>query len=313
MKPGYVAHADWGTRATKRWLAWARPEGSSYFVGPAEPVGDAGSLVARAIGEAAGGSALIGFDFPIGLPRRYAEAAGITSFLELLPKLGEGEWHAFYDVATSATELNLRRPFYPMRPGGTRQAHLFAAHGVERLDDLRRRCELAHPGRSAASPLFWTLGGKQVGKAAISGWREVLTPALRDPTIDAAVWPFDGDLDALQAPGRVVFVETYPAEYYPHLGVAFRGQSKRNADARRANSAALFRAAAAINLRLHPTLRDQIDRGFGDDAAGEDRFDAVVGALGMLNVVLGNRLPGAPDDPAVRSVEGWILGQASQD
>jgi len=27
--------------------------------------------------------------------------------------------------------------------------------------------------------MFWTLGGNQVGKAAISGWRELLAPARR--------------------------------------------------------------------------------------------------------------------------------------
>jgi hypothetical protein len=37
----------------------------------------------------------------------------------------------------------------------------------------------------------------------------------------------------------------------------------------------------------------------------------VVGLFGMLNVVLG-RLPcGEPDDPVVRRIEGWILGQSA--
>ena len=34
-----------------------------------------------------------------------------------------------------------------------------------------------------------------------------------------------------------------------------------------------------------------------------------VGLLGMLNVVRGYRATGEPDDPAVRDIEGWILGQ----
>ena len=48
--------------------------------------------------------------------------------------------------------------------------------------------------------------------------------------------------------------------------------------------------------------------GFGGGADGEDRFDAVVGLWGMLDVALGNRAPGEPDDKTTW-VEGWILGQ----
>jgi hypothetical protein len=54
-----------------------------------------------------------------------------------------------------------------------------------------------------------------------------------------------------------------------------------------------------------------VQRGSGTGASGEDRFDAVVGLLGMLNVVLGRRPSGEPDDPLVRRLEGWILGQTA--
>lgn len=52
---------------------------------------------------------------------------------------------------------------------------------LKMFDELRRLCEMSvpawsvYPGRRAACPLFWTLGGQQVGKAAILGWREVLS------------------------------------------------------------------------------------------------------------------------------------------
>ena len=39
-------------------------------------------------------------------------------------------------------------------------------------------------------------------------------------------------------------------------------------------------------------------------------FDALVGLLGMLNVVLGFRSAGDPPADTAASVEGWILGQA---
>ena len=47
-----------------------------------------------------------------------------------------------------------------------------------------------------------------------------------------------------------------------------------------------------------------------DRPDGEDRFDSVVALFSTLDVVLGHRSEGTPDDADVRSVEGWILGQA---
>jgi hypothetical protein len=52
-------------------------------------------------------------------------------------------------------------------------------HPHRRRQRLRRQCERATPTRRAACPLFWTLGSNQVGKAAISGWQEVIAPAQR--------------------------------------------------------------------------------------------------------------------------------------
>jgi hypothetical protein len=109
---------------------------------------------------------LVGFDFPIGLPARYAAAAGVESFRALLPDLGLGRWARFYDVADRASEISVERPFYPHRPGGASQAHLASALGVGHLDELLRLCERRTPTRRKACCLFWTLGGNQVGKGA---------------------------------------------------------------------------------------------------------------------------------------------------
>ena len=51
--------------------------------------------------------------------------------------------------------------------------------------------------------------------------------------------------------------------------------------------------------------------GFGSDAAGEDRFDCVLGVLCVLNVLAGNRPDTAPADPWIRRWEGWVLGQTA--
>ena len=75
----------------------------------------------------------------------------------------------------------MTRPFYPARPGprgSVKRDDLPAALGLESYDVLQRLCDRGHPDRSAAV-LFWTLGGNQVGKAAISGWRDVIAPVTQ--------------------------------------------------------------------------------------------------------------------------------------
>jgi len=46
---------------------------------------------------------------------------------------------------------------------------------------------------------------------------------------------------------------------------------------------------------------------------GEDRFDAVVGLMGMLDVLFRYRPLDEPVDERVRKIEGWILGQSVVD
>lgn len=164
--------------------------------------------------------------------------------------------------------------------------------------------------------MFWTLGANQVGKGMIAGWRDCLQPALRDPSLDVALWPFHGPLFDLLQSRRIVVAGTYPGECYGHLGVAFPRSSaggpsgKRVRASRAANAGVLLGWAEAANIELDADLIDAIRDGFGGDAAGEDRFDSVIGLFGMLNVLLGRRPPGDPTDPVARTIEGWILGQA---
>jgi hypothetical protein len=185
--------------------------------------------------------------------------------------------------------------------------------GAGAIADLLRRCERANATRGAASPLFWTLGGKQVGKAAIIGWRDVLAPALRDPAGDVSLWPFDGDLRGLLARGGTVVVETYPAEACLHLGMAPPGRawSKTSQDGRRGQRAALQSWAGSRPVVLDSDLTALIDDGFGPSKSAEDPFDAMLGLMSMLEVGLGYRTAGEPEDDAVAKIEGWILGQAS--
>jgi hypothetical protein len=316
IQPSLVVHADWSAGAAKRWMAIAALEpGGRYLACAPQPVGEPETLLQRLRGRTGpAGSLLVGFDFPIGLPLRYARLCGVDDFLVVLPGLGEGVWGNFYRVAAQVDEICLQRPFYPARPGNARQRHLLSALGVQSMNDLRRECERSHPGRRPAAPLFWTLGGQQVGKAAISGWTQVLAPALRMAGNSTAIviWPFSGPLSQIMQPGATVVAETYPAEYYRHLGVKFSPQTggKRSQAARQAGAGALVDWAARAKVSLAPELCTALQDGFGPAPAGEDAFDAVVGLFGMLNLILGLRPLEEPASQHLRKIEGWILGQS---
>ncbi len=320
--PNLIIHADWGKEPKKRWMANARlNEAGSYVAAAAEPVSNTSHLMSRVRTEVSpSGCALLGFDFPIGLPASYAAAAGISDFRSFLVDVGSGEWTDFFSVAEKQEEISLHRPFYPhssQRPGKPKREHLIRALGVADIDALRRQCERRHADRGAACPLFWTLGGQQVGKAAISGWKEIIAPAIQAEQQDVRLWPFDGSLEELLHNGAIVLAETYPAEFYGHLGVKFPPSRAGNRTGKRIkadramNATALLSWAVSASVEITNDLRAEIEDGFGNSADGEDRFDAVVGLFGMINVVLGNRVAGAPSDTDTTNVEGWILGQTS--
>lgn len=318
--PDLICHADWSTNPAKRWMAIAcRTENGEYSAQLPILVGEPTTLLYRLRDMAGAGAAvLVGFDFPIGLPLKYASKVGVGDFLDALPNLGRGRWKYFFSVAETAEAIGLFRPFYPSSPGGRKHRDLIQALGVTGMADLLRKCDLAHAGRRAASPLFWTLGAQQVGKAAIHGWKEVLVPGIRDKELDLALWPFSGQLMNLLRQGRTILAETYPAEVYTHLGISFsmrrpgKKSGKRVQADRAANGGRLIDWAEQTGVSLAGQLRSGIGAGFGSAAGGEDLFDACVGLFGMLNVILGNRPTGEPEDPEVRNVEGWILGQGNQ-
>jgi hypothetical protein len=306
--PALVAHADWSAHPAKRWMARAllQPDGG-YLVLPPVRVGALDGFWAWLQAVAPTGPILVGFDFPIGLPAAYADRVGIEDF----PAALDGFDGDFYSVARTPEEISLARPFYPDRPGGRSRRELVDALGLEAWDRLHRRCDRATASRPAACPMFWTLGGNQVGKAAISGWRELLAPARR-ARMNVAIWPFDGALAPLLSTHSFVVAETYPGEVYEHLGLrrALRSRGgKRRQDARAACAGLLLAWAERSQISLAPALADDIQAGFGALPGADDRFDSVVGVFGMLNVLRDARPSGEPDDPVVLRVEGWILGQ----
>lgn len=311
MLPSVVAHADWSVDRSKRLMAIARlVPGSGYRVVSlaAAPDGRGGDgALFQVLGDMSHpGRSVVGFDFPIGLPSKYAAAAGIGSFPEFLDTFGSPPWREFDVVAERPSQIALRRPFYPSRPGGTRREQLYQGLGLS-ATDLRRRCE-----GTDAETLFWTLGGKQVGKAALTGWRLLRQARQGEPGI--RLWPFDGPLPDLLAGSGQVVAETYPREYYRHLGAPAGGQrwSKRRRQDRLALVPGLLRWAESLAVTWDVRVLQRVTEGFSDGRTGEDEFDAVVGLLAIVGVVTGTIATGEPrDDAAVLSTEGWILGRAS--
>jgi len=308
LAPDLAVHADWSTDPRKRWMTVATRAAAGWQLLAPEPAGDPGTLLERLSQRAGGGAVALGADLPIGLPRAYAAGrpeAGFLGFLRAVDSMPD-----FFRVSTALSDVGRSRPFYPVRgvAGMTRLSHATAL-GFASAADLNRWCDRATAERPAGAPLFWTLGANQSGKAAISAWQSLILPAIRAGA-PLRLWPFEGPFLSLLAPGSVALAETYPAEALRHLGIKLRGSKRRQAD-RQAVAEPLLAAMAGLSAEPDAAMRRTAGDGFGRDAAGEDRFDSVLGVLCVLNVLAGNRPDTAPPDPWVQSWEGWVLGQTA--
>jgi hypothetical protein len=303
MPADLVAHADWGSDPRKRLVATARRTAGRYQIVSLAAAPD-GDLLADLADRYRPFRAVLGFDFPIGLPRAYAAAVGAPSFPDFLGQLGAPPWLEFERVAGQPAEISLRRPFYPARPGGTRRQHLYDGLGLS-AQQVRRRCD-----GNDAETLFWTLGGKQAGKAALHGWR--MLRHASGSGADIALWPFAGPLEALLAgPARFVVAETYPREFYQYAGVPRGRWSKRRPADRLRAAPGVLSWAGLLGVRWDAAVRARVAAGCSPGPAGEDEFDAIVGLLGMIGVLTGAIEAGVPaGDDAVVTTEGWILGRA---
>lgn len=249
------------------------------------------------------GTTLIGFDFPIGLPMAYAAKINTPNFLAFLETLEPGA--PFFQVCTHQNQISLSRPFYPNAPGETARHHLSDAFGIE-FSNLLRACERRHANRPEAGVLFWTLGAKQPGKAAIVGWGEVLAPALRNDAIK--LWPFHGHLDSLLQSSPIVAAETYPAQYYAAIFNALAGRKgERAVRAETAPRIFAWTNARSSYLKLSTDLHSEIEQGF--TVGSDDAFDAAIGLFGMIDAVQNWSEAFEPKDLTIQNIEGWILGQ----
>lgn len=299
-----AAHADWSISPGKRWIAMARRRDGQWQAAAPRLVGDTAALLPTLLVE--GVPVALGLDLPLGVPREWAQARPESGFRPFLAGLAATP--DFFTVSPTLDMVSPARPFYPARgvKGMTRAAHA-AAIGLASAQGLSRCCDRATALRPAGAPVFWTLGANQSGKAAISAWRDWLAPALAQGA-PIALWPFDGPLHALLAPGRAVLAEVYPAEALRQLGLVMPG-SKRAEAPRRALAGPLAATMARLGVTPLPALTTMMEAGFGADAAGEDRMDCVLGLLAMIAVLDGRQPDHVPEDPWIRRWEGWVLGQ----
>lgn len=304
-----VFHADWSINKTKRWLAKAERRQDGWEISSLEPAPC--KLDELLLREARDKRVLAGFDFPIGVPAKWADKVKLGNFRSFLDQLSEDSDPPFFKVAGSPREISPARPFYPATAkAGVKQHHLYQNLGFQSFNELRRKCEARADNRQPACPLFWTLGANQVGKGAISGWQEVVIPSVK---AGARLWPFDGELGMESANGLTI-AETYPAEMYGWLGAeSVRKAGKRNQDARKAVANQILTWASLKGVSIASPLQDIVRNGFGEKPEGEDPFDAFCGVCGMIEVALGCRHHGAPSDEAIRKHEGWILGLNNDD
>ncbi len=307
MDPDLAAHADWSIDPRKRWITIAHRSAHGWLLTAPEPVGDPVGLPGRLLQLAGGGAVALGADLPIGVPRAYALCLRDADFPAFLQSVGA--MPDFFRVCATLDDVRLDRPFYPARGvrGMTRLSHAQAL-GFADAAGLSRSCDRATAERPAGAPLFWTLGANQSGKAAISAWQTLILPNLSGGRL--RLWPFEGPLLSLLAPGSVVLAETYPAEALRHLGLRLRGSKRRQAD-RIAVADSLLASMERLSTTPDSAMTRAVRDGFGADATGEDRFDSVLGVLAVLNVLAGNRVDSAPPDSWIQRWEGWVLGQTA--
>jgi hypothetical protein len=295
-----LVHSDWSVAPAKRWTASALRSRDRWLIDRLVQTPPANEFLDFLFAHE---STLAGFDFPIGLPRFYLSKTELN-FRELMSTPASERTRRFFTFVETLSQVSPAQPFYRKHPRGGYHKDLREALGATSFEDLLRECDRATINRPRAESIFWLVGAKQVGKAALSGWQDILIPALAR---QARLWPFDGALSALDA-NTLTLAETYPAEVYRHIGMK-RPVGKRSQNGRRAAGEVMLEWASKHQVKFSQQVERLILCGFGEGNNGEDPFDAVVGLCGMIEVCDGRRAE-APDALwSSQPGEGWILGQ----
>ncbi|MYA68108.1 MAG: HigA family addiction module antidote protein [Gammaproteobacteria bacterium] len=126
--PSVVAHCDWSKDDKKCWMSVALFQDCMWKINAPEPISDPSRLLLDLVDRSKKDQPVfIGFDFPIGIPCSYGEVTGFSDFRSALKQFGIGKWENWFSVCSQHEEISIERPFYPSRPGGRSQSHLFDA------------------------------------------------------------------------------------------------------------------------------------------------------------------------------------------
>jgi hypothetical protein len=137
-------------------------------------------------------------------------------------------------------------------------------------------------------------GAKQVGRAALQFWFEVLIPIRKKFPNDVAVWPFEDTKGK-----KVVIAECYPAACQRMVF----GKLIKKRDAVDVSNA-LISLATNKNRLLGVELETWIHAG-----SSEDEFDMFTTAFAFRDILMKkDDLLKYPDKARCKKLEGWMLG-----
>ena len=297
----FFLSADWSKKAKKRSVHVA--DVHERRIRCAECGGwNLAKLLASARERAHRGPVLIGIDLAIGLPDRYWRTLRCSgrhgrpaSFVEWLGQRDPDS--DFFRRVRSPSEWRVDRPFFhvPEGKGGRKSFE-------EKLDGgFYRRIDT----KTGAKPLFAVSGiPGTVGSATRAFWKELI-PLLRAGDRDFAVWPFEGELNALLRGRRIVLAETYPALAY---GTVLADELPAPHRVLVAKTKPEQRRAVCERIKVARWVASgRVDLGDLDPVQGnEDAFDSHVTAAAVLRCILDDRPLVAPDwiDPVA---EGSML------
>lgn len=212
---------------------------------------------------------LLGVDVAIGLPRGHG--AGFRAWLESSPDPIETRTSCEPDA------WSMERPFFRV-PAGRGALTAFRARGR-----LTRRLDDAVGGKS---PFILSGIPGCVGSSCVQLWEY-----LRREGRAVRVWPFDGPLSTLLAPGEVVLGEIYPSAQLRALLPEARIRKSRWED----------RAAVLGTKELPAPAGPGLERA----RQSEDVFDAWVGLVQLAMAASEGILESSSVDPVH---EGGLLG-----
>ncbi len=230
---------------------------------------------------------LVVVDCPIGLPVQPRDVhSGNQTFLEWLESTArrlpnEEAWRDRL-IAKGIGDRSKSKPFVEHRKGEEKKE----IYG-------RRKCDEESNGES----VYFLLGSKQVGKAALQFWFEVLQPLRERFQNRLVVWPFESLRN-----GDIVVAECYPALYVkPVYGSRISNKGNKTE-----------REKALSHLRANNRARCEVTNKTWNDAASSDHsFDMFTTAYYILQEMDKGReniLLYPKDNLECETIEGWMLG-----